>query len=776
MRNYQNLVLLPIAAMFAASIMAIAQTTVPQRGIQDTSSTSTPAKELGPYYALLIGNNNYRYLNKLQTAIHDVTDLSKVLQDRYGFSTKVLTDATRNDVLTALNEYRRTLPDNSNLLIYYAGHGFHDQGTDEAYWLPVDAQKDNDENWISADDITSNTRAMPSLHVLIIADSCYSGALTRDAEAGINPRQRDAFLGKMLGSKSRNLMASGADEPVADGGPAGHSIFAAAILESLDLVPEEQFTATDLFDRFVQPGVAGRSSQVPQYSPIRNSGHAYGDFVFSRKTASMQLARSTEKIASAKATTDPAVTSGKSVRVTPTAPNSTDTLASALNYYKSGQYEQSLPLFRKAAELGNGEAAGYMGLVYEKGLGGWPKDETEAVSWYRKAAEAGDAGGMAGLGHMYDTGHGGLPKDETQALNWSRKAADAGSGRGMNNVGAAYLNGLGGVPKDEVQALIWFRKAVAAGEPRAMTNLGTMYESGRGGLPKDDLQALSWYRKAADGGDSSGMIHLGFMYENGRGGLPRDDVQALSCYRKAADAGDGLGMNHVGFMYEKGRGGLPKDDVQALSWYRKAADGGNLVAMANLGNMYANGRGGLPKDDAQAVSWYRKAAEAGDAHGMNGLGFMYEHGRGGLLYDDVQAVRWYRKASDAGEPVAMTNLAKMYEEGRGGLPMDKTQAVSWYRKAADAGGANAMKDLGYMYEKGLDGLPRDDAQAVSWYRKAAEAQNAEGMFRLGLMYERGQGGLPSNRTQAVSWYRKAASLGNEPAQEALNRLGESVSP
>ena len=45
---------------------------------------------------------------------------------------------------------------------------------------------------------------------------------------------------------------------------------------------EEKFTAGDLFQRFIQPWVAGGSSQVPQYSVIQNSGHAYGDFVFSR--------------------------------------------------------------------------------------------------------------------------------------------------------------------------------------------------------------------------------------------------------------------------------------------------------------------------------------------------------------------------------------------------------------------------------------------------------------------------------------------------------------
>jgi hypothetical protein len=65
--------------------------------------------------------------------------------------------------------------------------------------------------------------------------------------------------------------------------------------------------------------------------------------------------------------------------------------------------------------------------MYEKGLGGLPKDDAQAVSWYRKGADAGDARGMSGLGFMYEKGLGGLRKDEAQAVNWYRKAAALGN-------------------------------------------------------------------------------------------------------------------------------------------------------------------------------------------------------------------------------------------------------------------------------------------------------------------------------------------------------------
>jgi hypothetical protein len=256
-----------------------------KRGLTPVTSGKKPAPPLGPYYALVIGNNDYLKLNKLQTAVNDATAIAQLLQSRYGFQTKLLKNATRNDILTAVSEYRKTLPENANLLIYYAGHGYNDKQADKAYWLPVNAENDNNENWISADDITTAVHAVPALHVLVIADSCYSGDLTRGA-FDINLGSKAAFLEKMLKSRSRTLLASGGDEPVADGGAGGHSIFAGALIQNLNQIQDAQFTGDSLF-QIIEEQVGGlsRTSQVPQYKLIREPGHETGDdgdFVFSR--------------------------------------------------------------------------------------------------------------------------------------------------------------------------------------------------------------------------------------------------------------------------------------------------------------------------------------------------------------------------------------------------------------------------------------------------------------------------------------------------------------
>ncbi|MCL5978219.1 MAG: SUMF1/EgtB/PvdO family nonheme iron enzyme [Nitrospirae bacterium] len=234
------------------------------------------------YYAIVIGNNNYRHLPKLKTAVTDATEVEKILKSLYGFKTKLLLNATRKDILSTVNDFRKQLGANDNLLIYYAGHGEYDKTADKAYWLPVDAQRDDPVDWIIADDLTSNIKRIASKHILIVSDSCYSGTLTRAVSADLATKgDRDHFIKKMAERPSRTLMASGGNEPVADSGGGKHSVFAAAFLKALNEATDKgAFTAEELFHGRVKEIVAGKSDQVPEYNNVKNSGHEGGDFVF----------------------------------------------------------------------------------------------------------------------------------------------------------------------------------------------------------------------------------------------------------------------------------------------------------------------------------------------------------------------------------------------------------------------------------------------------------------------------------------------------------------
>ena len=64
----------------------------------------------GDYYALIIGNNNYEYLPKLNTAINDANKISSILNSKYNFKEVILLEnATRKEILVALYDLRKTL-------------------------------------------------------------------------------------------------------------------------------------------------------------------------------------------------------------------------------------------------------------------------------------------------------------------------------------------------------------------------------------------------------------------------------------------------------------------------------------------------------------------------------------------------------------------------------------------------------------------------------------------------------------------------------------------
>jgi hypothetical protein len=129
-------------------------------------------------------------------------------------------------IRSLLDDLEKSLTDDDRLIIFYAGHG-HLDDREKAYWIPVDARNGRRSEFISADSIVSSLRALKARSVLVIADSCFSGALFRGESAGPDPSGAEFAnsLAKDAERPSRVLIASGGTEPVLDGGGSGHSIF-----------------------------------------------------------------------------------------------------------------------------------------------------------------------------------------------------------------------------------------------------------------------------------------------------------------------------------------------------------------------------------------------------------------------------------------------------------------------------------------------------------------------------------------------------------------------
>lgn len=259
----------------------------------------TRLKGEGTRYAVIIANQNYlpeTEFSTLATPAADAEALRKTLTTDYGFITELpigpgenlslfLLDASKDEIEEVLYMMSQVATEQDSVLIYYAGHGVYDEGTTNAYWVPVDATRPF--NYLSGVTITEHIQRMLARSVILISDSCYAGALRsgdgpEPPATTVTEEDRKRALLRMAGLRSRVLITSGGTEPVMDAGGGGHSIFARALLTGLAEMKGNAFAAEDLF-RDIRPMVSGRAEQMPQMRPIDRTGHEpAADVVFVR--------------------------------------------------------------------------------------------------------------------------------------------------------------------------------------------------------------------------------------------------------------------------------------------------------------------------------------------------------------------------------------------------------------------------------------------------------------------------------------------------------------
>jgi len=248
-------------------------------------STNISSEKYGKFYALVIGNNEYENYTNLKTAVTDATTVAKVLNEQYGFDTRLLLNASRYDILSAINELRNDLTEKDNLMIYYAGHGDLDDSNEKGYWLPVDAEPGNSANWLSNTSISDQLNTMKANHVMVVADSCYAGTLSTASVARQNLNLSDeditSWLDVMTDVRARTVITSGGVRPVLDSGGGKHSVFAKAFVKALEdnkRVLDGNSLYVSILGDVRRDSAAMAHEQIPDYGAIKYAGHEAGEF------------------------------------------------------------------------------------------------------------------------------------------------------------------------------------------------------------------------------------------------------------------------------------------------------------------------------------------------------------------------------------------------------------------------------------------------------------------------------------------------------------------
>ena len=231
--------------------------------------------------AVVIGNNAYQDpdIPTLSGAVNDANAIGSVMKDKLGYEVHIVHNGTRADIVREINKVADETGSNDSVMIYYAGHGYQDAETKVGYWIPSDASSQSPRNWVSSSDINKMLGSIPSKQVILVSDSCFSGALTKEQKV-TSASVAGESAQEILSKRSVTVMSSGGEEPVVDEGKEGHSIFAWHLIDKLNNVNKYK-AGTGVFDA-VKDGVDKEGVfQQPQYGASLSAGHETGgDYLF----------------------------------------------------------------------------------------------------------------------------------------------------------------------------------------------------------------------------------------------------------------------------------------------------------------------------------------------------------------------------------------------------------------------------------------------------------------------------------------------------------------
>jgi hypothetical protein len=293
--NVENFILGPQSISFEKQIDLVEGKNEIVIVVQNESGNAVKEKFTIPYIPddsllkgrdllVLMAVNDYSNWNKLKNPVSDAESLSEVLINHYSIETSNVVklynkDFTVKKVDSLFRKLTLSLNENDRVLVFYAGHGYYDSIMDEGYWIPFDGEKIESEGsysgFISNSRIDKYIKALKTRHTLFITDACFSGSYFIE--------NRGAYTTRVGNFRSRWLFSSGRMEEVADGySNTGHSPFAYFLIDYLTNPTENKFTISEVAN-FVIKAVANNSKQLPQISPIKNSGDEGGEFVFEYK-------------------------------------------------------------------------------------------------------------------------------------------------------------------------------------------------------------------------------------------------------------------------------------------------------------------------------------------------------------------------------------------------------------------------------------------------------------------------------------------------------------
>ncbi len=230
----------------------------------------------GKNYLLIIGIGKYTSWPQLGNAVKDALDVKKVLLNKYAFEKENMIEiydekATVQTMFTAFTDLKKKITPKDNLMIYFSGHGFYNPDLEEGYWIPVNAKKGVETDYLPNASLLKYIKAIDTQHTFLVADACFSGSLFSQGSRG--------YIENVENVKSRWGLTSGRLEYVSDGQMGKNSPFCTYFLKYLESNQKKKFPVSEIV-QYVKTSVSNNSDQTPVGNPLSKVGDEGGEFVF----------------------------------------------------------------------------------------------------------------------------------------------------------------------------------------------------------------------------------------------------------------------------------------------------------------------------------------------------------------------------------------------------------------------------------------------------------------------------------------------------------------
>ncbi|MBO6508283.1 MAG: caspase family protein, partial [Roseibium sp.] len=416
-----------------------------------------PGSAFAERYALVIGVANYNNVTQLKNPVEDAQLMARTL-DEVGFEVSLALDTTVSQFQSEVDRFVANVPENSTVLVYFAGHGIQYAG--ENYLIAADANieslSDLKGAGVSAQSLLKKLHDTNARSLVMVLDACRNNPLeeieTANMSRAIDGLKRDSAapldsgLARISGNRPGTLIAfSTAPGEVAFDGEGLNSPYTHALAAS---IRNKGMSIERVFKETRSTVVRNTSGhQVPwENSSLLES------LILLPNEGQAESERATECDLAAAHPADP------------------DRVGPSVNY-RSLDPQRAIPACEVAVTRypQNPRFKALLARAYDRAGRG-----EDAYRMNELAMTEGYLAAWHNQGNLYAKGLG-VPQDYAKAFEYFRYAAERGHPEDQHNLGVAYLKGRG-VEVDFAAAREWFGRATDQNWAASINRLGLMHQ------------------------------------------------------------------------------------------------------------------------------------------------------------------------------------------------------------------------------------------------------------------------------------------------------------